>query len=255
MSIIKKTISSIASVFYYTAYLFCILIFHPIQWISLNLLGYQSHKIVVDYLSLSLMRCLWFLGTSVRFKNPYKIPIDKPIIIVSNHQSTQDIAPLMWCFRANHPKYVAKKELERGIPSLSFNLRNGGSVLIDRNNPKQAITALKKFGQYIAKNNYAAIIFPEGTRGKDGQIKPFKDNGLKILTKYMPDAVIVPVTINNSYKVYKYGKFPLHLGDKITLKIHQPFLASTMPFTELIPHLEKTIKAGLNLNETDFVKK
>jgi 1-acyl-sn-glycerol-3-phosphate acyltransferase len=245
MTMLNKVISSLASVFYYGAYLITILVFHPLQWLSLNVFGYKAHKITVDYLSLFLMRCLWFLGTSVKFKKRYKIPKGKPIIIVSNHQSTQDIAPLMWCFRANHPKYVAKKELERGIPSLSFNLRHGGSVLINRNNPKQAITALKNFASYIAKNNYAAIIFPEGTRSKDGQLKPFKDNGLKILTKYMPEAVIVPVTINNSYKVYKYGKFPLHVGDKIQIKIHKPFSANAMPFKELTPYLEMTIKSGL----------
>ncbi|MFK5890102.1 MAG: lysophospholipid acyltransferase family protein [Flavobacteriaceae bacterium] len=246
MTLFKKAVSSIASVFYYGAYLITILVFHPLQWLSLNIFGYTAHKIIVDYLSLFLMRCLWFLGTSVKFKNPYKIPRDKPIIIVSNHQSTQDIAPLMWYFRANHPKYVAKKELERGIPSLSFNLRHGGSVLINRNNPKQAIMALKNFGLYIAKNNYAAIIFPEGTRSKDGRLKPFKDNGLKILIKYMSEAVIVPVTINNSYKVYKYGKFPLHLGDKITLTVHQPFKAKEIPFKELIPYLEDTINSGFS---------
>jgi len=246
MTLLKKGISCIASVFYYGAYLITILVFHLLQWLSFNIFGYKAHKITVDYLSLFLMRCLWFLGTSVRVKNPYEIPKDKPIIIVSNHQSTQDIAPLMWCFKANHPKYVAKKELERGIPSISYNLRHGGSALINRRNPRQAITALKEFALYIAKNNYAAIIFPEGTRSKDGQLKPFKDNGLKILTKYIPDAVIVPVTITNSYKVYKYGKFPLHLGDKITLTIHRPFKASDIPFKDLIPRLEKTIKSGFS---------
>jgi len=245
MSLLKKAISSIASVFYYVAYLITLLVFHLLQWLSFNLFGYTAHKKTVDYLSLFLMRCLWFLGTSVKFKNPYKIPTDKPIIIVSNHQSSQDIGPLLWYFKTNHPKYVAKKELGKGIPSISYNLRHGGSALINRHNPKQAITELKKFGQYIAKNNYAAIIFPEGTRSKDGKLKPFKENGLKILTKYMPDAIVVPVTINNSYKVYKYGKFPLHLGDKISLTVHQPFAANSKTFKELIPFLENTINLGL----------
>jgi len=245
MLFLKKAISSIASVFYYGAYLFILIIFHGLQWLSFNLFGYNAHKKTVDYLSLFLMRCLCFLGTSVRFKNSYKIPKDKPLIIVSNHQSTQDIGPLLWYFRKNHPKYVAKKELGKGIPSISYNLRHGGSALINRSNPKQAIIALKNFGQYITKNNYAAILFPEGTRSKNGKLKSFKENGLKILTKYMPDAVIVPVTINNSYKVYKYGKFPLHLGDKIQLEVHQPFAVNTMPFKELIPYLEKTINSGL----------
>jgi len=54
--------------------------------------------------------------------------------------------------------------------------------------------------------------FQKAHEGKDGHLKSFKENGLKILTKYMPNALIVPVTINNSYKVYKYGAFPLHFG-------------------------------------------
>jgi len=250
MGVLKKGISSIASAIYYLIYVVILYVFQVLQWMSFNLFGYKAHKIVVDYLSLSLMRCLWILGANVKFINNYKIPRNKPLIIVSNHQSTQDIAPLGWFFRKNHPKYVAKKELEKGVPSISYNLRHGGSALINRKNPKQAITVLKKFAQYIAENNYAAIIFPEGTRSKNGQLNPFKENGLKILSKYMPDAVIVPVTINNSYKVYKNGKFPLHLGDKITLTVHQPFKANKMPFKELIPHLEKTIKSGLIINNS-----
>ena len=245
MSFLIKIVSYIASVLYYLAYLLCILFFHPIQWVSLNLFGYQTHKISVDYLSICLSRCLLFLGTSVKFINAHNIPKGKPIIIVSNHQSTQDIAPLMWLFSANHPKYVAKIELTRGIPSLSYNLRHGGSVLIDRNNAKQSITALKNFAQYIEKNNYAAIIFPEGTRSKDGKPIPFKDNGLKVLVKYMPSAVIVPVTINNSWKVYKNGKFPLHLFDTISLTVHEPVEANTVPFNQLFNDVEKTIIAGI----------
>jgi len=250
MQLLKKGLSSIFSFIYYLAYLIILLIFHLLQWFSFNVFGYKAHKFVVDYLSLLLMRCLWFLGIAVKFKNPYKIPSDKPLIIVSNHQSTQDIAPLLWYFRKNHPKYVAKKELGKGIPSISYNLRHGGSVLIERKNPKQSIVALKKFAQYIQKNNYAAIIFPEGTRSKDGRLKPFKESGLKILAKYMPNAVMVPVTINNSFKVYKYGKFPLHLGDKITLTVHKPFETSCMNFKDLIPYLENTIKSGLVNNNT-----
>jgi len=191
------------------------------------------------------MRCLLFLGTSVEFRNTYNIPKNKPLIIVSNHQSTQDIAPLVWFFRAHYPKYVAKKELEKGIPSLSYSLRKGGAALIDRNNPKQAITALKKFAQYIEKNKYAAIIFPEGTRSTNGQPLPFKDNGLKILVKYMPSAVIVPVTLNNSWRVYQNGKFPLHLCDKISITVHKPIVANSVDFNQLFTETAQTIITGI----------
>jgi 1-acyl-sn-glycerol-3-phosphate acyltransferase len=43
-----------------------------------------------------------------------------------------------------HCKFVSKKELGKGIPSVSYNLRHGGSALIDRKDPKQAIPEIKK---------------------------------------------------------------------------------------------------------------
>ena len=57
-------------------------------------------------------------------------------VALSNHQSMFDIPLLGWTFRAHHPKYIAKVELGRGLPSISYNLRHGGSVLIDRDDPR-----------------------------------------------------------------------------------------------------------------------
>ncbi len=62
----------------------------------------------------------------------------------------------------------------------------------------------------------------------------------------MPSAVIVPVTINNSWKVYKNGKFPLHLFDKISLTVHEPIKANAVEFNQLFNDVEKTIIAGIN---------
>ena len=44
----------------------------------------------------------------------------QPIIVVSNHQNMMDIPPLIWYFRHQHAKFISKKELGRGIPSVSF---------------------------------------------------------------------------------------------------------------------------------------
>ena len=43
-----------------------------------------------------------------------------------------------------HPKFISKKELGKGIPSVSYNLKYGGSALIDRKDPKQALPEIKK---------------------------------------------------------------------------------------------------------------
>ena len=126
----------------------------------------------------------------------------------------------VWFFRKFHPKFVSKIELGKGIPSISFNLNHGGSVLIDRKNPKQALPAIKKLSEYIESNCRSAVIFPEGTRSKNGKPKRFSPNGLKILCKYAPSAYVVPVTINNSWKMFKFGSFPLGLGNNLSFTVH-----------------------------------
>ncbi len=190
----------------------------------------------------TLTYLLYVLGTRIKFISKYPIPENVPLIIVSNHQGMNDISPISWFIRKHHPKFVSKLELGKGIPSVSYNLTHGGSVLIDRKDSKQALTALKEFGQYIEKNNYSAVIFPEGTRGKDGVPKRFSENGLKMLTKYAPSAYVIPMTINNCWKLNKNGKFPLELGVKITFELHEPIKANSMEFDKLFEKVENTVK-------------
>lgn len=185
---------------------------------------------------------LYILGTRIKFISKHPIPKSVPLIIVSNHQSMNDISPISWFLRKHHPKFVSKMELGKGIPSVSYNLRHGGSVLIDRNDSRQALAALKEFGQYIEKNNYSAVIFPEGTRSKDGVPKRFSENGLKMLTKFAPSAYVIPMTINNCWKLNRYGMFPLDIGVNITFELHEPIKADSLEFVKLFEKVENTIK-------------
>ncbi len=239
-----KFLSYIVSTIYLLFFGLSLVIFHGIQWICLKLGGQKWHNWSVNGLQFSLMRCQNLLGTRYTLKNPYSLRSDQPMIIVSNHQSMNDISPLIWLFKKHYPKFISKKELGKGIPSISFNLRHGGAALIDRNDPKQAITEIINFAKRIHENTHAAVIFPEGTRSKDGIPKPFKIKGLNVLFKYIPNAQIVPVTINNSWKTTKYGKFPYGLGSHITVEAHEPIQLSDYPKEkrdELLEHIEKVI--------------
>lgn len=238
-----KIIAYPLTVVYSFFFIITLLIFHAIQWVCFNVFGYQAHKKSVDLLQLFLMRCMHILGTRFTFNNNHPIPKNKPLIVVANHQSMYDISPIMWHMRTHHPKFISKKELGKGIPSVSYNLRHGGSVLIDRKNPRQSIPAIIKFANYIASTNRCAVIFPEGSRSKNGKPKPFQTKGLEVLFKKIPDAVIIPISINNSWKTLKYGKFPMGLGTHITFTVHKPLELTT--FTEhssLIQRIETTIK-------------
>lgn len=243
----EKLVSYPISVVYYLCFGLTLVIFHPIQWICLNVFGYQAHKKSVDYLNLFLVRCTNILGTTYSVKNKEVIPNNVPIIFVANHQSLYDIVGIIWYLRRFHAKFVSKKELGKGIPSVSYNLRHGGSVLIDRKDPKQALPVIKGLGEYIEKNKRSAVIFPEGTRSKTGKPKEFAQSGLKILCKYAPNAYIVPISINNSWKMVKFGAFPMGLGNKLEFIIHEPMAVKDYSFEEIIQKTESAVVSAIKI--------
>jgi len=239
--VLMRLLSYPLSVVFYFFFITSLLVFHPIQWIALNGFGYTAHKKSVEILQFLLMGYLGLLGSRVKMINLQKLPTDRPLIIVANHQSMFDIPPIIYYFRKYHPKFVGKASLGRGIPSVSYNLKHGGSVLINRSHAKSALEMIKKFGQYVQKNNYAAVIFPEGTRSVTGVPKPFKINGLKSLLKFIPNALVVPITINNTWKTTQYGHFPLGLGAQMTFTVHQPIEIGSQDHMTLISKVESII--------------
>ena len=241
----QKIFSIPLSVIYYLLFGMTLLIFHPIQWVCFNLFGYNAHKKSVDLLNFFLVVDTYILGTTYKFENLDYLPENKPLIIVSNHQSMYDIPAIFLFMRKFHPKFISKVELGKGIPSVSYNLRHGGSVLINRKDGKQSLSVIKKLGEYIETNKRAAVIFPEGTRSKTGKPKKFAENGIKILCKYAPSAYVIPLTINNSWKIVRWGSFPLGLGSKLTFTIHKPISVKDTPFDELFEQTEHAITKGI----------
>ena len=241
----QKLFSYPLSVIYYLCFGLILVIFHPIQWVCFNVFGYEAHKKSVDFMNFFLLRCTNLVGTTYTFENRDLIPKNVPLIFVSNHQSLYDIVAMIWYLRRFHCKFVSKMELGKGIPSVSYNLRHGGSVLIDRKDPKQAIPVIKGLAEYIEKNKRSAVIFPEGTRSKTGKPREFAQSGFKILCKYAPSAHVVPISINNSWRIVKYGFFPIGLGNHLTFTVHKPLSVNEFDFIDLMEKTEKTVVQGI----------
>lgn len=233
------------SILFYILFGLNLVIFHGIQWICFNIFGYQAHKKSVDYLNLGILVCLKVLGTTFQFKVPDSIPKDAPLIIISNHQSLWDIPPMIWFLRKLHPKFISKKELGKGIPSVSYNLRHGGSVLIDRRNAKQAINQMTSFSEYLNKHNRSGVIFPEGTRSRTGAAKKFHRKGLQTLFTHLPEANVLPISINNSWKLQRHGMFPMPIGVKIIFELHPIIKVSEYETEALIDVVESQIKSKI----------
>lgn len=195
---------------FYFFFLLTLVIFQPIQWICYRFFGYQAHKVSVDCLNFFLTHCQIFLGNTSTFIHQQELPADRPLIFVANHQSMYDIPGIIWYLRKYHVKFISKIELTKGIPSISFNLKYGGGANINRKDSKQAVSEIIRLGRRMKAHNWSAMIFAEGTRAKDGQIRPFQVGGIATLLKAAPNALIVPIAIENSWKIVRYGSFPLN---------------------------------------------
>lgn len=242
----KKFLGYILSPIAILVFLLELVIFQPIQWVCYNFFGYKAHKAVVDLLDLLLTKTVYILGNTVTFINNQNLPVGRPMIFLSNHQSLLDIPPLIYYLRKYHAKFISKIELTKGIPSISFNLKYGGGANIDRNDPRQSLMEMGKLGTRMKENRWSCVIFPEGTRSKDGIVKPFQAGGIAIILKKCPDALLVPIAINNSWKMIRYGLYPLNTFIKMTWEVLEPIETDFGTVEERVKEAENRIKKALN---------
>ncbi len=241
----KKMLGYLLTPVYHFYFGLMLLIFHPVQVAAFHLFGDLSRKKVVDFLNGSLVKGLCILGCRIKFVGFEKIPENRPIVIVSNHQSLYDIPAVVHGFRKYYPKFISKIELSRNLPSISYNLRHGKSALIDRKKSAQAVKEIFKLGQLIQENNYAACIFPEGTRSKTGQVKKFMTGGIHTLLRAAPSAIVVPFVIDGHYQLGQKGLYPLQFGQRITYTVLDPVEPDHIPIDELVARLQASIEKAL----------
>lgn len=246
MNKIAQITSYPISVLFYLLFGLMLLVFDVAQRISLYVFGYQTHKKVVDVFNGITVLLLRLMGTRFTIKDNSNLTKDLPILLVSNHQSMWDIPPIIWFLRRFHPKFVSKKELGKGIPTISFNLKHGGSVLIDRSDREQATMQLENFGKYLMQTKRSGVIFAEGTRSRDNTMRPFRPAGLTSLIENMPGAYIVPISITNSWKLQRYGNFPIPLGVHFKLIAHPAIKITDQPIPELIQEVETIVRNGIS---------
>lgn len=116
----------------------------------------------------------------------------RKLIIMSNHQSQLDI-PCLAKAADRLIGFVAKRELAR-VPLLNYWMRQIGCVFIDRADKRGAHAALERAARQMSDK--PLVVFPEGTRSKDGSLLPFKLGGTRLAL--LAQALIVPVRIEGS---------------------------------------------------------
>ena len=137
-------------------------------------------------------------------------------VYMANHQSMFDILALLGYLPVQF-RWLAKTELFQ-IPIFGYSMARVGYISIDRSNRKSAYKSLREAAQKIARG-VSVVVFPEGTRSTDGQIKPFKAGGFYLAIR--SGRPIVPVVIFGSHQVMPKGRLRIRPG-RIVLSINPP---------------------------------
>ena len=155
-------------------------------------------------------------GITVKVNGMHNITPGKSYIYMPNHQSNFDIPILMARLKVQF-RWLAKAELFH-IPFFGFVIKSIGCISIDRSNREKAIKSLKQAAETI-RNGTSVVIFPEGTRSKDGSILPFKKGGIMLsITAGIP---IIPVVITGTNQIMPKNKLNIKPGP-VVIDILEP---------------------------------
>jgi 1-acyl-sn-glycerol-3-phosphate acyltransferase len=182
----------------------------------------RGFEYVMAALQRTLMSLFAICGTRLRVERSPAIQHHTGYVVIANHQSMFDIALIGGLLFTNFPKYVAKAELGKWIPSISLNLQRGGNALIDRDNRRQAVTAITEMAETAQRRNVSVVIFPEGTRSRGGELGEFRRGGSVALLDAADQLPMVPVVIDGSWRLLRNNLLPVPYGAKVRIRFGDP---------------------------------
>ncbi len=151
---------------------------------------------------------LWVAGTKIEVSGLEKLDLSQPYIFMANHQSNFDILALS----ANIPgtsRYIAKKELFK-VPFFGLGMKLAGIIKINRSNKEEAKESINKDAIERINKGVSVIIFPEGTRSRDGKIHPLKKGG--IILAIEGGIPIVPTVLSGTFHIMNKSSLKLKKG-------------------------------------------
>jgi 1-acyl-sn-glycerol-3-phosphate acyltransferase len=146
-------------------------------------------------------------GMKVTAHGAERIDPEGTYVFMANHLSHVDIVALFIALPMN-VGFLAKKELRR-VPFLGQAMVAGGHVFIDRGKRERAVQALDDAAEQVAAGA-SIVVFPEGTRGAEARVQPFKKGGFHLARK--ANVSIVPVGIRGTLDIMTRDELVIHPG-------------------------------------------
>ena len=154
-------------------------------------------------------------GVRVASRGLERLEPGKTYVFVANHQSIYDIPILFWSL-PYQLRIIAKQSLGR-IPFIGWHLRRTGHMLVDRTRPDPR--HIISWASRLTAGGLSLIVFPEGTRSRDGRVARFKGGSFYVaLEAGLP---VVPISVVGSRHVMLKGRLTSYPGE-VSLIVHEP---------------------------------
>ena len=154
-------------------------------------------------------------GVRVRVEGLERLTPGTTYVFVANHQSIYDI-PVVFASLPYQLRIIAKESLGR-FPFLGWHLRRSGHMLVDRRRPDRA--GIMAWARGLTTRGLCLIVFPEGTRSRDGLVGVFKAGSL--VPAVQAGLPVVPVSVIGTRHVMRKGELTTRPGD-VRLVVHDP---------------------------------
>ncbi len=154
-------------------------------------------------------------GVDVEVAGLERLVPGRTYVFVSNHQSIYDIPILFWSLPFQL-RIIAKESLGR-FPFLGWHLRRTGHMLVDRTRPDR--TAIFSWAATLTSKGLSLIVFPEGTRSRDGRVGRFKGGSFYLALE--AGLEVVPLSVIGSRHVMLKGRLATYPG-RVRLVVHDP---------------------------------
>jgi 1-acyl-sn-glycerol-3-phosphate acyltransferase len=182
-------------------------------------------------------------GTKVRVTGMEHLDPKQTYVFMANHQSAVD-APLLFVVLKHPLAFLAKKELYR-LPIFNPGLRWIDSVPVDRSNRQKAIESTRLATEKL-KRGRSFLVYAEGTRSPDGQIKTFKKGGFHMAMEAR--VPIVPISIDGAHAVMPKREIRVTPGT-VRVTIHPPVDTREYKVAEMDQLMQRvwdTVASGLS---------
>jgi 1-acyl-sn-glycerol-3-phosphate acyltransferase len=190
---------------------------------AIDKLGGQRRLVDAGHLLAKLLwRAFSLTGAELEVRGREHIVPGERYLLVANHQGFSDVIVISTALSQLKARYVAKRELARGWPSISYLIVASGSAVIDRKHPEAAIAEIERLGHQAKREGWSVAIFPEGTRAKDGVPRTWKSRGVKALLDTIGPCRVLPVSLRGGSELFAYNGAPFQADVKMACIVHPP---------------------------------